>query len=378
MTPPLTIGSLCSGIGGLELGVEHATGARTLWQVEREPFCCEVLRRHWPDAVRYGDLFGVGADLPRVDVITAGFPCQPVSLAGKRKARTDARWLWPEVARIVAAVRPRFVLLENVPGLLTADNGHAIAEVLGDLAALGFDAEWATFRASDVGAPHKRERLFVLAYRDGDRRDAGRLPLGALAAQSVARVAGPDGLADAEQLRRVGRSDGDARRWTDGDAARRDEGAGIAQCCGEDGVGVGQADSDGARLPQREDRARHMGEDEREAAQRGGLRGGDGRSGGGAVAGMGHGADGLPAGVARRDPDAHRWPAGRGEAQHEGEPARTSKHVPQRAAKLKALGNAVVRQQAALAWRVLYARACSEPGVREAGSVSQMTLAGVA
>mgnify|MGYP003558475140 FL=1 len=370
LSPPVTIGSLFSGIGGLESGLEHATGARTLWQVERESFCRDVLARHWPDAVRYDDVRTVGAELAPVDVICGGFPCQDVSLAGKRAGFAGERSsLWREYRRLVALLQPRFVFAENVPGLLTARGGRDFAEVLGDLAALGFDAEWATFRASDVGAPHKRERLFVLAYRDGDRRDAGRLPLGALAAQSVARVAGPDGLADA------GRPPPGQR-----ESQRLPGGAVQAVAFGArpNGSGVGLADSDGARLPQREDRARHPGEDERATAQRGGLRGGDGRSGGGAVTGMGHGADGLPAGVARRDPDAHRWPAGRGEAQHEGEPARTSKHVPQRAAKLKALGNAVVRQQAALAWRVLYARACSEPGVREAGSVSQMTLAGVA
>ena len=338
LSPPVTIGSLFSGIGGLESGLEHATGARTLWQVERESFCRDVLARHWPDAVRHDDVRTVGAELAPVDIICGGFPCQDVSLAGKRAGFAGERSsLWREYRRLVALLQPRFVFAENVPGLLTARGGRDFAEVLGDLAALGFDAEWATFRASDVGAPHRRERLFLLAYRVSG---------------------GCDGV-----------ENGASRDILDGSTPRREEGADRAANGGQIG-GLADSASLGGREPQHEALSlARSGE---------AWAGARGRSGGGAVAGMGHGADGLPAGVARRDPDAHRWPAGRGEAQHEGEPARTSKHVPQRAAKLKALGNAVVRQQAALAWRVLYARACAGPGARESGPVSQMTLAGVA
>ncbi len=103
-----------------------------------------------------------------VDLLSAGFPCQPVSLAGKRRAQEDERWLWPHVARVVCEVRPRIVALENVPGLLVRGFG----DVLGELAALGFDAEWLCLRASEFGAPHIRRRVFVLAWRE---RDALRL-----------------------------------------------------------------------------------------------------------------------------------------------------------------------------------------------------------
>ncbi len=103
-----------------------------------------------------------------VDLLSAGFPCQPVSSAGKRRAQEDERWLWPHVARVVCEVRPRIVVLENVPGLLVRGFG----DVLGELAALGFDAEWGVFSASGVGAPHVRRRIFVLAWRE---RDALRL-----------------------------------------------------------------------------------------------------------------------------------------------------------------------------------------------------------
>lgn len=154
----LTLGSLFSGIGGLELGVEAATGARVLWQVERDAWCREVLAKHWPDAVRYDDVRTVNG-LPRVDILCGGFPCQDVSVAGKRAGFSGERSsLWREYRRIIADVGPRFVFVENVPGLLTADDGWAFGEVLSDLAALGFDATWDVFRASDVGAPHRRER----------------------------------------------------------------------------------------------------------------------------------------------------------------------------------------------------------------------------
>ena len=311
----LAIGSLFSGIGGLELGLEHATGGRVCWQGERDAWCRDVLAKHWPDAVRYDDVCTVNG-LPRVDIICGGFPCQDVSLAGKRAGFGGERSsLWREYRRIVADVRPRYVFVENVPGLLTADDGWAFGEVLGDLAALGFDATWDVFRASDVGAPHRRERLFLLAYRVSGGRD--------------------------------GRTYGASGHDRDGDDAG---GAQSSDRIADGSEGVSLADSDGARL---EGRGLSGGG---RSAQRAARAGGAGRRpGGGAVAGMGLPADGLP-----RRLDDHRWPAGRGEAQHPGEPPRTASGVPMRAAQLKAYGNAVVSQVAALAWRVLSARVRSE------------------
>ena len=96
----IRVGSLFSGIGGIDLGLERA-GMRVAWQCERDEFCRGILRRHWPDVHCYRDVRDVDGAAPRVDVIAAGFPCQPVSLAGKRAAQDDERWLWPEVARIV-------------------------------------------------------------------------------------------------------------------------------------------------------------------------------------------------------------------------------------------------------------------------------------
>lgn len=161
----MTVGSLFSGIGGLDLGLERA-GMEIRWQVEIDKFCRKVLEKHWPDVRRYGDIRELtGDELERVDLICGGFPCQPVSLAGKRCGQEDERWLWPEMARIIRMVRPRYVLVENVPGLLVRGMG----DILGDLASLGYDAEWQVLPAAAFGAPHIRERVFIVAYSDSQR-----------------------------------------------------------------------------------------------------------------------------------------------------------------------------------------------------------------
>jgi DNA (cytosine-5)-methyltransferase 1 len=162
--------SLFAGIGGLELGLERA-GMTTVGQVELDPYCQRVLARHWPEVPRHDDVltfpdwwrFGAYPDpRPVVDVVCAGFPCQPFSLAGKQLGVNDERWMWPATADAIRAVRPSYVLLENVSALVR-DSG-AFGTVLGDLHSLGFDAEWATLRASDFGAPTPRERVKLLAY----------------------------------------------------------------------------------------------------------------------------------------------------------------------------------------------------------------------
>lgn len=155
-----TIGSLFSGIGGLELGLERAGLGPVLWQAEIDPYCRAVLARHWPRARRFERVQEVtGESAARVGVVCGGFPCQPVSTAGDRRGADDERWLWPEYARIVAELRPAIVVAENVLGLRTL----GLRSVLGDLADLGFDAEWACLSAADVGAPHLRRRLFLAA-----------------------------------------------------------------------------------------------------------------------------------------------------------------------------------------------------------------------
>jgi DNA (cytosine-5)-methyltransferase 1 len=149
---------LFSGIGGIDLGLERA-GFEVVWFCERDEYCQTVLAKHWPGLPIYDDATKLPDDLPPVDVITAGFPCQPVSYAGRRKAQDDDRWLWPYVENIICTLRPRGVLLENVPGLFTA----GFDDVIGGLAACGYDAEWDCIPAAAVGAPHRRDRVFIIA-----------------------------------------------------------------------------------------------------------------------------------------------------------------------------------------------------------------------
>lgn len=156
-----TMGSLFAGIGGFDLGFERA-GFKTVWQVEIDPYCRKVLERHFPHAERFNDVRECGAhNLKSVDVICGGFPCQDISNAGKRTGIDGERsGLWSEYARIVRELRPRFVVVENVAALL----GRGLGRVLGDLAEIGYDAEWQSIPAASVGAPHIRERIWILAY----------------------------------------------------------------------------------------------------------------------------------------------------------------------------------------------------------------------
>ncbi len=170
----MTIGSLFSGIGGLELGLERAGIGPVRWQAEVDPFARSILRKHWPGVTLYRDVREVrhGATEP-VRVICGGFPCQPVSYAGLRRGADDERWLWPECRRILNELRPEWGVFENVPGLRT----RGLNDVLGDLAALGLAAEWVDLRASDVGAPHRRERIFIVTHRDGAALDQWRVAI---------------------------------------------------------------------------------------------------------------------------------------------------------------------------------------------------------
>jgi len=166
----LNILSLFSGIGGLELGLERA-GMTVVGQVEIDPYCRRVLAKHWPEVPRHDDVrtcveWWRREPRPVVDLVCGGFPCQPVSVAGQRLAQADPRWLWPAYHAVIRALRPRWVLVENVPGLLAAGMG----DVLGDLAGIGYDAEWDRVPAAFVGAPHIRGRIFVVAYPNSQRK----------------------------------------------------------------------------------------------------------------------------------------------------------------------------------------------------------------
>jgi len=155
------MGSLFAGIGGFDLGFERA-GFETAWQVEIDLWCRKVLAKNFPKAERYADIRDCGAhNLGAVDVIVGGFPCQDISLAGAGAGiEGECSGLVTEMVRIISELRPSYVLMENVAALL----GRGLREVLGYLAEIGYDAEWEIVSAADVGAPHLRERVWILAY----------------------------------------------------------------------------------------------------------------------------------------------------------------------------------------------------------------------
>ena len=193
----LTVGSLFAGIGGFDLGLERA-GMRVIWQSEIDPYASAVLRRHWPAVPNLGDIRRIVVDQGRTsthpyqrllvapwgicaggqvsgpfgapDVLCGGFPCQDISNAGKRAGIDGERsGLWSEFARLIGELRPRYAIMENVAALL----GRGLERVLGDLAEIGYDAEWHCIPASAVGAPHRRDRVWIVAYPGGQQHEGG-------------------------------------------------------------------------------------------------------------------------------------------------------------------------------------------------------------
>lgn len=182
--------SLFAGAGGGILG-GVLSGFRTVCAVEKEPYCREVLLRRQRDGVL--PLFPIWDDIRTfdgrpwrgaVDIVTAGFPCQPFSVAGKRLGADDERNLWPDTIRIIREVRPRFAMLENVPGLVS---GGYLGRVAGDLAEAGYDSRWDCLSAAEVGAPHRRARFWLVADADGQGLQGVHPARGRVSMQSPAR-----------------------------------------------------------------------------------------------------------------------------------------------------------------------------------------------
>ena len=187
------VGSLFTGYGGLDMAI----GGDLAWYSEIEPAACTVLKSHHVGVPNLGDVKKIDwSAVPRVDVLTGGYPCQPFSHAGLRKGENDERHLWPYIREGISALRPGLVLLENVRGHVTL----GLREVLGEIAELGYDCRWGVVRASDAGAPHQRARVFIAAYPHSG------------------------GHGEQQDTRRVDRVEGD----TEGEASERERSRGIA------------------------------------------------------------------------------------------------------------------------------------------------------
>lgn len=234
----LRIGSLFSGVAGLDMAVAAHYGADVAWHVEFDKHPSAILAHHYPDIPNYGDVTAVDwSQVEPVDIITGGFPCQDVSHAGLRRGvhHGTRSGLWFEMARAIDQLKPWKVVIENVAGLLSADAagdvepctwclgdepaGHmrALGAVLADLAEMGFDADWGSVRAADAGAPHGRLRVFIVATarhtgHDAGGTEQGQQPQGATGGP---RQSGDDVAPDAARERGDGGGDTGPRRWAE-------------------------------------------------------------------------------------------------------------------------------------------------------------------
>jgi DNA (cytosine-5)-methyltransferase 1 len=377
--------SLFSGVGGLDLGLERA-GMTVVGQSEIDPYACRVLAKHWPDVPNLGDITKITeADLERlgpIDLVCGGFPCTDLSVAGKQAGIHAARsGLFFDLMRVVRMVGPRYVLLENVPALLS--RADWMGAVLGELAESGFDAQWDCIPAQAVGAPHRRDRVFVIAYA-ADADSAGLEPDDRRAIRDEQRDGPTASEGRQDQQDRTG-GDGQDMAHPAGEQGRRiqqrglsaDAGAGgedvaDAECKGLEGHGTDAGQAEIAQPGHHGAWPRPGGEDVADAvhygldaAQHEAMQGGSGATGkqaqsphagtglqgrriGGrysadqreAEPGMGRGSHGLSPWVhptRRLDAWGPGWEAGI---------PRVAEGVKDRVGRLRALGNAVVPQVA--------------------------------
>lgn len=342
----IAIGSLFSGIGGLELGLEAALSdagipARVAWQVELDPYCRAVLAKHWPGTDRsVVDVRMAGASLSRVDLLCGGPPCQDISGAGKQEGLSGERsGLLFEYLRIVRELRPRACVVENVH---SGQWRSWLDAIRCGLEGAGYRVRAGGLRASDVGAPHRRARIFVVAYAHGaELREQPRGLIGSRGpGAAFARRCGED-VADTDGGRREGERFGglfDREREAFGDHVDR---------CRSEVPGVAQGDPDVTRL---EGRGEPESSGADECAARPPSTEGSDVEAGSSESGVGRDAYGLP----DRVDLPSRWPAGRGETQHAWEPPRTIEgRQDARRQRLKANGNAVVPACAHLIGRKL-------------------------
>jgi len=184
----LKIGSLCTGYGGLDLAVEEHFNAKTVWCAEFDKYASKVIEQRF-DIPNYGDIKQIDwALLEPIDILTAGYPCQPFSHAGYRKGTDDERHIFPFILEAIGILRPRWVILENVRGHLSL----GLKEVLAGLTSVGYDAQWQIVRASAAGAPHQRARLFIIAYPNSYACEESRRGLRGVSGEAGEIIYGSD------------------------------------------------------------------------------------------------------------------------------------------------------------------------------------------
>jgi DNA (cytosine-5)-methyltransferase 1 len=184
----LKIGSLCTGYGGLDLAVEAYFNAETIWCAEIDKYASQVIEQRF-DIPNHGNIKEINwASLEPIDILTAGYPCQPFSHAGYRKGTDDDRHIFPYILEAISTLRPRYAVMENVRGHLSL----GLKEVLESLASIGYAARWEIVRASQAGAPHQRARIFIVAYPNGDACEESRRATGSIPSEASQIINGSD------------------------------------------------------------------------------------------------------------------------------------------------------------------------------------------
>lgn len=307
--------SLFTGDGGVDLAAEWA-GYETVGMCEIDEYCRKVLDKHWPDVPKWRDVRDVTNEsvrqrgIGKITVLSGGPPCQPFSIAGKRRGKADDRDLWPEMLRVIQELRPRWVLGENVANFVNME----LERSLSDLEAEGYETQSFIIPACAVEAPHERKRLFLVGY-------SGKCGLRGKSRGGAGKESA-DGYLQLEE-RIMADTEGDPQRA--GLCQGEPEGQRGRRPC-DSGCKGNMADPGGAGLQRPQQEQEH----ERSASQCGWWT---------VEPDVGRGAYGLPPGL-----DGHRWPAGPGE-QYPWEPPRIATGVKNRVARLKALGNSVVPAQ---------------------------------
>jgi DNA (cytosine-5)-methyltransferase 1 len=286
----LTHFSVCTGgCAGIDMAAEWA-GFTTVGQCEIDDYCTQLLDKNFPGVPRWRDIRDVTREsvsargIGRIDLLSGGIPCPPHSVAGKRRGSSDERDLWPEYARVVRELEPGWVLLENVPGMLTSNSGRFFAGVLRDLAEMGYDAGWCVYGADAIGAPHQRDRLLIVAHPPNKRSS---------------------GIKWGKQRWPANTTCGPSEKLADANSKRQQK------QCGAFSI------------------HKRAGRTEFECS-----------SGWPTQSRLG----GMP-GRSANWLDRHRWPAGPGEPQYEWEPPRVARGVKHRVQRMKALGNICMPHQ---------------------------------
>ena len=228
---------LFSGIGGFSLGLESTGGFETIAFVEKDDFCQKVLKKHWPNTTIEGDIRNVKGDKYEADIITGGFPCQPFSVAGKRKGTDDDRYLWDETIRVIRECKPRWFIGENVEGLININNGVVLRQVQTDLEKEGFEVQCIIIPAAGVGAWHQRKRIWILAHNISNSNS--RFSIGQKKEIQTRRTSinsSSEDVSNSESIRHRGWSSKECKigEWSflQGEQKRREMGSEVERCNG--------------------------------------------------------------------------------------------------------------------------------------------------